>query len=422
MSSLLTYRNTNIHSIEKYFGIHKPDWEEEFFLEKLISKKKYDVYYSLLALQHCGTKKAIPFLKDTVFHTVADIRAISIITIGIIGREDCTNYYVDLLNNSKYKDKDYVLWVIRDFADERAVEAVVQFIEKIKKSITPGQLGNDIVVHATLYLNKYIIKYPNIKETLNFLISALPRIDGGIRKNYIKGEQGLVLRKTNEKMEHNKNWYNEKVLSLTKDIESLETAIYKDTFNKKQVILEEQIQKLEELGLHLNKNVTIDVLLSMFKRHLYEIRPYDLILTVMGMNQETPPYDKPICRNAWNFVPEEIEGTGDYVNIVKRLCELSGDPGYLTDITDHIDVQNESVWLKYKLRGVERYWTTEIKYWAIDNRNILFNTMKDIEHGGRFFYCKDNPDKASFFFLTKEAAKKIVELGGDLYKVTPDVE
>ncbi|MFW5444328.1 MAG: hypothetical protein ACKE51_08495, partial [Methylococcaceae bacterium] len=85
----------SIDSIEKYFDLHKSKWEESFFLEKLASKKKYDVRHSLLALQHCGTNKAIPLLKETVFHTVADIRAISIITIGIIGREDCTSFYID---------------------------------------------------------------------------------------------------------------------------------------------------------------------------------------------------------------------------------------------------------------------------------------------------------------------------------------
>ncbi|MFW5443502.1 MAG: hypothetical protein ACKE51_04245 [Methylococcaceae bacterium] len=409
----------SIDSIEKYFDLHKPKWEESFFLEKLASKKKYDVRYSLLALQHCGTKKAIPRLKETVFHTVADIRAISIITIGIIGREDFTSFYIDLLNNPKYKDKVYVMWVISDFADETAVEAVLQFIEKIKKSITPGQDRNEMTLHATLYLNKFIVKHPNIKETLDFLISALPSSDGGIREKYIRGEQGLVLRKTKEKIEYKKSCSNEKDLSLIKEIESLETLIYRDTINKKQIKLEEQIQKLDKLGLHLNKNITVDFLLSMFKRDVYENAPYNLVLNVMGMNQETPPYDQPISLNAWNFVIEEIEGTGDYVSIVKKLCELSGNPDYLINITDCINLEEETVWLKYKLNGLERYWTADTKEIAVDHISILLKTMKDIERGEKFFYCKKYPNTTTFFFLNNDTAKELVELGGNLYRAIP---
>lgn len=415
----------SIDSIEEYFDIHKSNWEESFFLEKLASKKKYDVRYSLLALQHCGTKKAIPLLKETIFHTIADIRAICIITIGIIGREDCTSFYIDLLNNPKYRDKNYVMWVISDFADETAVEAVLQFIEKIKKSITPGQDRNEMTLHATLYLNKYIVKYPNIKETLDFLISSLPRSDGGIREKYIRGEQGLVLRKTslkntaNENIKYEKNRSNEEVLSLIKEFESLETPTYKDTFNKKQVKLEEQVQKLDQLGLHLNKNITVDFLLSMFKRDVYENIPYNLLLNVMGMNQETPPYDQPISLNAWNFVIEEIEGTGDYVSILKKLCALSGNPDYLTDITDCIDSLGKTVWLKYKLNGLERYWTADTKEITVDHISILLKTMKDIERGEKFFYCKKYPDTTTFFFLNNDTAKELVELGGNLYRAIP---
>lgn len=187
-------------SIEQYFSINDSEWKQSFFLDKLSSKKKDDVYYSVLALRYCGTKKAIPCLKKTLFHSMNAVRTASILTLGLLSGEKLTGFYVDLLNNPQYKEKSYVLLVIRDYADKTAIDAVLQYIEKNKKNIKSRQSTNNETVHAAMYLNKYIHDYPEVESAFDFLMSVWPEIDGGVSRRYKKSKKGLVLRTPEENL------------------------------------------------------------------------------------------------------------------------------------------------------------------------------------------------------------------------------
>ena len=76
-----------------------------------------------------------------------------------------------------------------------------------------------------------------------------------------------------------------------------------------------------------------------------------VILCEKGLYLLVKPNDQPISLNAWNFVIEEIEGAGGLCQYSKKLCRLSGNPDYLTDIADCTDLAGETVLYKIYIEG-----------------------------------------------------------------------
>ncbi|MBA3530968.1 MAG: hypothetical protein H0T73_03460 [Ardenticatenales bacterium] len=101
--------------------------------------------------------------------------------------------------------------------------------------------------------------------------------------------------------------------------------------------LEQQLDALAELGLALDEGITIDELLYSFPRAAQEQRPFDLILFVLGIKGERPPWGRAICSRVWNFDTECITATGAYVHIVQRLLRVA-EPERLTEISDLVDL------------------------------------------------------------------------------------
>src|SRR5260221_14678970 len=98
--------------------------------------------------------------------------------------------------------------------------------------------------------------------------------------------------------------------------------------------LEQQLSKLADLGLKLDDGITVDDILYSFAREDFEQRPFDLILFVLGIEVERAPWGRSVCSRVWNFDAECIATTGDYVRIVKRLCQVAGQPDRLKEISD----------------------------------------------------------------------------------------
>jgi hypothetical protein len=135
---------------------------------------------------------------------------------------------------------------------------------------------------------------------------------------------------------------------------------------------------------------------------------------------ERRPWGRRACSRVWNFDAECIESSGDYVKIVKRLCELSGAPDYLTDVSDHVDLESGEAWLKYKVNDSERFWKIEVNDDWADSMTVSY-VMDDIERNGKKFYFKDNGQSMILFFLDADTAIELNRLSnGALKSVNPE--
>lgn len=173
--------------------------------------------------------------------------------------------------------------------------------------------------------------------------------------------------------------------------------------------LEQQLAKLAQLGLTLNEGISIDDLLYSFRREEYEEQPFDLILFVIGIEVERAPWERAICSRVWNFDMECIGATGDYVRIVKQLCVVAGQPEYLSEISDFVDLDAGSAWLKYRVHGIARHWSIEVNSdWA--DLLTLVHVMVDIEHDNRRFFSKNNGQALILFYLDAATAAELNRL------------
>ena len=184
--------------------------------------------------------------------------------------------------------------------------------------------------------------------------------------------------------------------------------------------LEEQLDKLATLGITLNDGVTIDDLIYSFDRESFESEPFDLILFALGTEVEREPWGRAVCSRAWNFDTECISQTGDYVEIVERLCVVAGQPGLISNATDLVDLDTGSAWLKYTIDGKERDRSIDVNDDWADTLTLSY-VMSDIERDGKRFYAKDNGQAMILYYLNAESAAEINRLSNDaLAPVIPD--
>lgn len=179
--------------------------------------------------------------------------------------------------------------------------------------------------------------------------------------------------------------------------------------------LEEQLAKLSDLGLKLNDGVAVDDLLYSFGREDFEQQPFDLILFVLGIEVEREPWGRAVCSRVWNFDTECIVETGDYVGIVKRLCQIAGQPDRLEDVSDFVDMDSGKAWLKYKVDGKQRNWTVEVNGDWADTMAVNY-VMGDVERDGRRFYFKDNGQAMVLFYLDPPTAAELNRLSNNALK------
>ena len=176
-----------------------------------------------------------------------------------------------------------------------------------------------------------------------------------------------------------------------------------------RVPLEQQLATLAELGLSLEDGATAEDLLESFSRDEYETNPYDLILFMLGCEVEREPWGRPFCSRARNFDTECIYETGDYAKIVNRLAKLAGDPDWLTDVRDEVDIENKKALLEYSAKGRVRRLHPDVNGDWCDG-NAVMVVMSDLERDGNRFFVKENGQAMVVFYLSQVVAEEINKL------------
>ena len=180
--------------------------------------------------------------------------------------------------------------------------------------------------------------------------------------------------------------------------------------------LEEQIEKLSEIGLSLNEGVTINDLLLSYSREEYESAPFDLILFVYGTDIEAEPWGRFICDQAWNFDVEAIEDDGSYVNIVNQFHRISGRAKRIEDLRDSVNIEEAHAELQYVIDGVRRRFEPVVNNdWA--DAKVIEAIMNDMRQPGYDFYPKDNGQASIWFYLTEQQALALNGLANNVFNL-----
>jgi hypothetical protein len=133
------------------------------------NKNRGLVYRAVLALRALGTPKSIPVLKKMTSYQMADVKVCSVLAIGAIAGPNETDYYADLLD-SAFRDKTYVMSVIWEVGDERALDAVTRLAKKVlTHKVKPGYR------HELLYITEYLDRFDT--PDANALSAKLQELD-----------------------------------------------------------------------------------------------------------------------------------------------------------------------------------------------------------------------------------------------------
>jgi ribosomal protein L7/L12 len=156
-------------AVEGHFRRKGLRWDEDYFLDQLSSLHKHDVYWAVIALREFGTEKSVAPLKALLYHPMQDVKATSILTIARIsgGRE--TPFYAQALLDPAYPMKAYAMWAIADSADERAVDAVLQYFKVNRSKLKNGKINREALGLGVRYLKRFCDSRPDVSEFLDNL-------------------------------------------------------------------------------------------------------------------------------------------------------------------------------------------------------------------------------------------------------------
>jgi hypothetical protein len=177
--------------IRQHFRRKHLVWTEEYFIEALKSPKKHDVYWAVIALRDCGTTRCVAALRGLLEHPMDDVKTTSSLTIAHVAGPSETPLYAAALLSPQYKHKGYAMWAILDAADERAVDAVLQYFHKNRAKLRRGKLANGTVVDRAKYLSRFTESRSDTKTFFDDLRAAWPHLAEGER-NELRGIPAAV--------------------------------------------------------------------------------------------------------------------------------------------------------------------------------------------------------------------------------------
>ncbi|HSQ33206.1 MAG TPA: hypothetical protein VLN49_25305, partial [Gemmatimonadaceae bacterium] len=122
------------------------------------------VYWATIALRDVGTLRAVPALQNLLHYPMQDVKDCSLLTIAHLSGPAATEFYVHALRDKRTR-KLYPMWAIRVAADERAVEAVLEYVDRVLKRLersTPADPG-DAYLDGLEYLSRFHETEPRIE-------------------------------------------------------------------------------------------------------------------------------------------------------------------------------------------------------------------------------------------------------------------
>lgn len=207
------------------------------------------------------------------------------------------------------------------------------------------------------------------------------------------------------------------------DSRSAPGSVFGDTYGR--VPLEEQVEVLSSLGLHVPEETVESVRSAMVEYGLYDLveeSPYTWLLTDMG----APAYDE-----EWNltgysgevfwFDFEGFDISTDYISILNGMLALA-EGSCLDDVTDIREDMTDADWergrgtvtVNLRWNGEPYEWDMEMYDDWIDVRVLgILNPLLEQEGSQKYFYATgDNGQGAIVFFCTPEWAEQFTQKTG----------
>ncbi len=178
--------------IARHFKRPWQEFTEKKFIEIIENPKssKHDIYWAVLGLRDVGTRNSVPALKRLKNYPMQDVKDCSLLTIAHLVEHEATSFYAEVLVQKGTK-KGYPMWAIRVSGDERAIDAVLEYLQEVYKKwkYPKSQYTKWAFLDGLIYLDKYF----NRDDRINKLFAHI----AGISHKFSSDERKRIEKETN---------------------------------------------------------------------------------------------------------------------------------------------------------------------------------------------------------------------------------
>ena len=146
------------------------------------------------------------------------------------------------------------------------------------------------------------------------------------------------------------------------------------------------LEQLAALGIRRRDGVSDDDLLLSLEGTLDSPVDWMSLLCTLGEDVQRAGH-QPISEDIWHFDAECIVEDGDYVQVLKRFVILTKGQLPLTDVRDHVDLENGEAWVEFTLDGQPVHWDLKVSDDWVDPGLYTQMQALAVSHcGGKKFF------------------------------------
>ena len=165
-------KDVRLNVIQALQFSNSPSIEEPLLSILDSSNNYYEVLFSLWSIQGVVTNKSLEILNRLLYHKKQDIKISSLSAIANVLQEGGSDFYLNLLNDKNYREKDTVAFYICRYCKVAGVPAICDRVKSIlsRKRGRPivsrredGTESTDLVQNIE-FLSKYYSEFPIIEK------------------------------------------------------------------------------------------------------------------------------------------------------------------------------------------------------------------------------------------------------------------
>jgi hypothetical protein len=155
----------------------------------------------------------------------------------------------------------------------------------------------------------------------------------------------------------------------------------------KPLSLEQQLAVLDECGIKMRPDLTVDDLLFSNSRERYEGDPFELLLLALAGEVKREPFID-FSDNIWLLNRKCIQNHGSYVQVAAKMSRLTGLTLPITDARDYVSLAEGKALLSFSLDGMQYRWDFAMNGEMLDPKMLSkFADLLKLVGAGKRFFC-----------------------------------
>jgi hypothetical protein len=180
----------------------------------------------------------------------------------------------------------------------------------------------------------------------------------------------------------------------------------KDKASAPSVSVSRALELLANAGIRTRAGISHDDLLKSLGGTMESRVDWTALLCALGDEVEHGQWES-VSDDLWHLDAECIEDDGDYARLMKRFAALAKDALPITDIRDHVEVENHTAWVEFTMHGKTVHWDLEVSDDWMDPG--LYSRLQE---------CVSSPATGKKFFIVALGQDSLIGFGDESLRRT----